>query len=426
MGAGGQNSGQRVPVGDLAMGFYRSGGVGSGGGGGSGGPANFISPKAAYNAMDAGKFLAENGTLKRVDTFHQDGHAKTVGGAASPGLWISLGRSSSTADGNSVHNGNALDEGGGSGAHFRGWHHRASDVSSPQDGDFYVSVTYGDFEVFRDGMGTDVSGWYGHNPFQPGEYWETVPNPSFGGDNPLDVSSDGAFDADSLQDAFNHATRVGEAFVIKSERLIVVAGSVSAAQAEYTHYSPKRYVPNERKIVEFWGFGQTEAFPTLLVDRSPTNGDDHRYRFAQENPISLTDNGGIGVTAINASDVPSYRDLLVSTETILDQQILRFEPGLYSFLFQDNSTVHNDISYSGFLYLLRNNTDDLELEWNSGYSSRASPRPPFAPDREFGQVIIFNRIFRFESVTFLTIILSGTTYLSSINGHGYLHIEKIN
>ena len=425
MGAGGQHSGQRVPVGDLAMGFYRSGGVGSGGGGGSGGPANFISPKAAYSAIDAGKFLAENGTLKRVDTFHQDGHAKTVGGAASPGLWISLGRSISLAGGNPINNGNALDEGGGDGAHFRGWHHRASDVSSPQDGDFYVSVSYGDFEVYRDGMGTDVSGWYGHNPFQPGEYWETVLNP-FQGGTPLDVSSDGAFDADSLEDAFNHVTRVGEAFVIKSARLIVVAFSFSAAQSEYTRYSPKRYIPNERKIVEFWGFGQTEAVPAAQVVRPLSSTNQYRYQFAQEFPISLTENSGIGVSAINAANVPSYRDLLVSTETILDQQILRFEPGLYSLLFQDNSNVTTDASYSGFLYILRSGTDDLLLEWASGYSSRTGPNPPFGPNRNFGQVVIFERTVRFREVTYITLILAGLLSETYNNGSGFLQIEKIN
>ena len=424
MGAGGQHSGQRVPVGDLAMGFYRSGGVGSGGGGGSGGPANFISPKAAYNAMDAGKFLAENGTLKRVDTFHQDGHAKTVGGAASPGLWLSLGRSIFLTSGNPVHNGNTLDEGGGDGAHFRGWHHRAADVSNPQDGDFYVSVSYGDFEVYRDGMGTDVSGWYGHNPFQPGEYWETVPNPLQGG-TPLDVSSDGAFDADSLEDAFNHATRVGEAFVIKSSRLIVVAPSFSAAQAEYTRYSPKRYVPNERKIVEFWGFGQTEAFPQAHVTRPPPILTQYRYRFAQEEPISLTNNGGIGVTAINALDVPSYRDLLATSETILDQQILRFEPGLYSLYFQENSSVQNDASYSVFLYILQNGTDDLELQWTSGQANRSSPSPPFGAHRLFGQIAVLQRIIRFSDVSYLTII-SGGISASFVDGQCFLQIEKTN
>ena len=407
------------------MGFFRGRGGGGGGSGGSGGLVNFINPQADYAAADVRKFLAENGTFERVETFHHEGHAKTVGLTASPGLWISLGRSSNTADGNPVNNGNALDEGGGSGNHFRGWHHRASDVSNPQDGDFYVSVTYGDFEVYRDGTGTGVSGWYGHNPFQPGEYWASVPNPAFGGDNPLDVSSDGAFDADSLVDAFNHATRVGEAFVIKSARLIVVAGAFSAAQSEYTRYEPRPYLPNKRRIVQFWGHGQSAAFPLTFVDRSRSAGMHYRYRFAQEEPISITRNGGIGVRAINAADVPAYRDLLASTETLLDQQILRFEPGLYHILFYDISRTTADTSFGGFLYRLQPGNDVLLLQYSSGYSV-SSLAPPLGPDIRLGHTIVMDQMHSFDNVEFLTFIGSSFATETAVDGITFLRIEKIN
>ena len=80
----------------------------------------FISPKDSYEDSDIGKGLWENGLLKRVERELHTGHGKTVGGVADPGEWVVIGDSG--------------DEGGGAGAHFRGWHNRPDGLTGAAPG----------------------------------------------------------------------------------------------------------------------------------------------------------------------------------------------------------------------------------------------------------------------------------------------------
>ena len=70
----------------------------------------WISHADSYDTADIGKYLIDqDGQLKQVERSYEAGHAKTVGGVASPGDFYDIP---------------GADEGGGPGQHFRGWHTR--------------------------------------------------------------------------------------------------------------------------------------------------------------------------------------------------------------------------------------------------------------------------------------------------------------
>ena len=219
---------------------------------GLGGVEAWIDPKAAYLVADVGKFLVENGAVKRVDTDYHSGHSKTIGGTASPGTWIDLGAGG--------------DEGGGPGAHFRGWHSRANQVANPATGDFFCSSLYGDFESFHD-ITTGNSGWRAYNPFEADAYWDVITDSN--GDD-FSVASRGYYQADSVVHAFNEADEAGDAFTVHSVRRIIVSEAIVAASAESTEYKPRVYNPpgSIKSYVRFWGLGQTEAWPMSFAGAS--------------------------------------------------------------------------------------------------------------------------------------------------------------
>ena len=201
-----------------------------------GGVDAWIDPKDTYEDTDSEKFLVENAVIKRVDTEYHAGHGKTIGGTASPGTWIELGSSG--------------DEGGGAGAHFRGWLNRANQVANPSQGDFFCSALYGDFESYHD-ITSGTSGWRAYNPFAAGNYWDEVVNAA--GDT-VPVSSRGYYQANSIEHAFNEADETGDAFTIHVDRRIVVSEEVVAATADDTEYKPKTYFPpgTEDRGVSGW------------------------------------------------------------------------------------------------------------------------------------------------------------------------------
>ena len=222
-------------------------------GGGGAGPEGFISPKNSYGAADVGKFLAENTLIKEVERTYHAGHGKLVGGTTTPGTWIELGSGTPPS----------ADEGGGAGAHFRGWHHRTRQVTGEVTGDFVAIIATGDFEIFTDGTDPALGsrGWRGYNPFEAGSYWATITD-SAGAD--FVVDGRGFTQVETLEEAFNQAENIGDAFTVRQTRQIVVNETVTHAEAEDTKYKAEVYYPpgTREPVGVFFGIGQTEEWPS--------------------------------------------------------------------------------------------------------------------------------------------------------------------
>ena len=180
-------------------------------------PATVADP---YAVDDAQLLVAENGVIKRIGIDLHEGHAKMVGGSATPGTWIELGAPDAAG---------SRDEGGGAGAHFRGWHSRANQVGNPSEGDFFASSLYGDFESYHD-ITSSITGWRAYNPFAVGNYWATV---SAADGTDFDVEGRGYTQADSIEQSFNEAAQSGDVFSIHSALRIVVAETVTRAAVEF-------------------------------------------------------------------------------------------------------------------------------------------------------------------------------------------------
>ena len=235
---------------------------------GAEGVEGWISPKDAYEDDDIGKYLIDDdGKMKRVEREYHTGHAKTVGGLTSPGDWYDLP---------------ATDEGGGPGQHFRGWHSRGNQVTNPDPvlNDFFIDSTYGDFESFHDGTGAGT-GWRAYNPFHPSNYWG---GPITIGTDSVSIVGSGYYDADTIQHAFNQTDEAGEAFVITSDRRIVISKAVVDALPTHISIQPEVWVQSltarARPIAEFWGATQDEKLPDTLIDQSLSLSDSLTYGLA--------------------------------------------------------------------------------------------------------------------------------------------------
>ena len=243
-------------------------------GGGGAGPEGFISPKNSYGAADVGKFLAENTLIKEVERTYHAGHGKLVGGTTTPGTWIELGSGTPPS----------ADEGGGDGAHFRGWHHRTRQVTGEVTGDFVAIIATGDFEIFTDGTDPALGsrGWRGYNPFEAGSYWATITD-SAGAD--FVVDGRGFTQVETLEEAFNQAENIGDAFTVRQTRQIVVNETVTHAEAEDTKYKAEVYYPpgTREPVGVFFGVGQTEEWPSDYPN-TQTGISSRRMAFAADGP----------------------------------------------------------------------------------------------------------------------------------------------
>ena len=243
-------------------------------GGGGAGPDGFISPKNSYGAADVGKFLAENTLIKEVERTYHAGHGKLVGGTTTPGTWIELGSGTPPS----------ADEGGGAGAHFRGWHHRTRQVTGEVTGDFVAIIATGDFEIFTDGTDPALGsrGWRGYNPFEAGSYWATIVD-SAGAD--FVVDGRGFTQVETLEEAFNQAENIGDAFTVRQTRQIVVNETVTHAEAEDTKYKAEVYYPpgTREPVGVFFGVGQTEEWPVTFPN-TQTSLASRRMAFAADGP----------------------------------------------------------------------------------------------------------------------------------------------
>ena len=163
-----------------------------------------------------------NGVIYQHAAKHHEGHGKTV-------VWGVL------ADDN-----------------FRGFHHRSSDIDNPVNGNFYVSITFGDFEIRRNGR------WVNFNPFEEGEVW--------GGDNVEVTLDDGSATTNvsglvmisvvlSRQDAFDRATANGQVYANRNAHELIVVTGYAAPAANTDDYFRRIYsspVEARPETAYFW------------------------------------------------------------------------------------------------------------------------------------------------------------------------------
>ena len=213
-------------------------------------PATVADP---YEVDDAQLLVAENGVIKRIGIDLHEGHAKMVGGSATPGTWIELGAPDAAG---------SRDEGGGAGAHFRGWHSRANQVGNPSEGDFFASSLYGDFESYHD-ITSSITGWRAYNPFAVGNYWATV---SAADGTDFDVEGRGYTQADSIEQSFNEAAQSGDVFSIHSALRIVVAETVTRAAVEFQEPKATPYQFGNQFALPGWRGPATAVDPYTADD----------------------------------------------------------------------------------------------------------------------------------------------------------------
>ena len=283
------------------------------------GGGNSLSPVSFADATTPTKDtvgLIQNieGTEYIHDQRQHAGHAKTIGGTASPGTWITLSHDD-----------------------FLGFYTHSH---PPPDnvfthGKFYYGRDYGSFLIHRvhgqDGF-TGVTGNFTYDPFDDGEPWHEV---TIAGDE-VDLNFRGG--VDHLSVAFAAANGVGEVFANRGENDIVYVSEFMAETAEYAEFFRRIYVsPNAKNpIVEFWGQGQASADPVNVVNRALTGGVYYRYEWAQERP-NLVIGHDFGVRAVDAADVAGVDlipvgptpDNLAAEAALGNQRVFKFPAGRY-------------------------------------------------------------------------------------------------
>ena len=278
--------------------------------GGSG--FGLIEPKADYDVDDVGKFIIENRLLKRIELYHQDGHAKMVGGMATPGTWHLLGDE---------------DEGGGAGAHFRGFHTRSRQISGEVADDFYASRTYGDFEIYS----TTPNRWDAYNPFEENSYWDSF-TPV--GGTAIDIDQNFQV-VDTREEAFDTITAAGQAFVVLTTREVIVAASYVAPAAEHTEYRAVLYIPpgiesggSAGRTKVYYRESATERLGALTdLDSTYTSGY-ARLAFNTAADEDLFDGGEIEDFFVAAASVSA--DIDARGGTAADGQVFELPVGFWS------------------------------------------------------------------------------------------------
>ena len=176
----------------------------------------FIGAKSRYGSEDLNKLLVENGILKIVEKEHE-GTTRVV-------TLTDL-----------TH------------ANWRGFHYGAGAVSDPQDGDFYFSLHYRDFEVYDSSA---VDRWTNYDPFDTGEPWENV---TVGGET---ITLEPAYlIVEHEGDAEQRAKVKGEAIVIVADRRVVAVTAYTAgADPEYkaNAYTPPNDLLDVGRVLVYY------------------------------------------------------------------------------------------------------------------------------------------------------------------------------
>ena len=353
---------------------------------------DFINPKATYSASDVGKFIVEHDVIKQVRANLHEGHGKLVGGSASPGTFISLGPG---------------DEGGGDGAHFRGWHFQPpNDVVS---GDFYAHPSHGGFEIYYDGSESESGGVEGerlYNPFAVGAYWENV-DPGDGTE--FAVSFRGYRLADSQLDAFTHAAQAGEVFVVRATRQILVVQTISAPATSHVEYRAQLYRPpsGPTDMVCFWGEGQSTAYPIDPVAHTHiviSGSRYYRFVFDQETPNEIIYGQDFGVRCIDASEIPADTIDAATGETIADQTVFEFSRGTYQLDLSAQGRSLADTNFRIWIYCGKAGTDTIVRSLPVTYTAGGQGDPlGLQGNPRLYQGVDSRSVFTFDETTYLTI-----------------------
>ena len=286
-------------------------------------------------AATLGRIENIEGVLYEHDQKHHAGHGKTV-------AWGVL------AD-----------------ANFRGFHHRSSQVGNPVNGNFYISIDYGDFEIRRNDR------WVNFNPFEAGEVW--------GGDAVAVTLDDGTMTNVagltmigvelSRADAFARASANNQVFGNRgNHELIVVTGYV-APVAETTDYYRRLYHPpgSQGNPRGYWYIhGATERWPDDYPYAVDPVGDKLRIRWAQDDP-----NQDVGDFANRVGNI-----WLVDVSADIDaanpgtaNQVFSLPAGRYRIKVVVGSSEFNETGvFSVGLVAVRSGADDYMIEQTFGYT----------------------------------------------------------
>ena len=250
-------------------------------------------------------------------------------------------------------------------ANFRGFHHRSSQVSNPVNGNFYVSIDYGDFEIRRNDR------WVNFSPFEAGEVW---------GGAAVAVTLDDGTMANvanlamigvelSRADAFARASANNQVFGNRgNHELIVVTGYV-APVAETTDYYRRLYHPpgSQGNPRGYWYIhGATERWPDDYPYNVVRVGDKLRIRWAQDDP-----NQDVGDFANRVGNI-----WLVDVSADIDaanpgtaNQVFSLPAGRYRIKVVVGSSKFNETAaFSVGLVAVRSGTDDYMIEQTFSYS----------------------------------------------------------
>ena len=347
----------------------------------------WIPPQGTYRTEHVNKYLVENGRIKKVIREHHDGHAKTVGGTASPGTWAHVGN---------------VDEGGAADAHFRGFQHRASDVTTPVTGDFYCEIGTWDFQVFSSLSG---SRWTNYDPFETGAYWASIFVLGV-----ATIPAGGWLDVSTRALAFDDVTVLNSVYIIRNTHDIIMATAIVLPVAADEKIEPQLWKPPvSNPTAEWWGESQLTKFAapatvTFLAGRY------YRLTYKQNTPDNFWNGGDmIGVESSDGADAADYdliaRDL--AGEQRGDHKVLTFQPGRYRVHTRLWSSGQEIFSLGMYVYEVMAGVDDIQLFASAGYNS--SVREPLATTGITNNVRVaeFNEIFEFSSETQLTQVFVG-------------------
>ena len=238
----------------------------------------WIPPQGTYLTEHVNKFLVDNGNIKKVVREHHDGHAKRLverpvrERGLTSGTWMRVAR----AD-----------------AHFRGFQHRASDVTTPVTGDFYCEIGTWDFQVFSSLSG---SRWTNYDPFETGAYWASIFVLGV-----ATIPAGGWLDVSTRALAFDDVTVLNSVYIIRNTHDIIMATAIVLPVAADEKIEPQLWKPPvANPTAEWWGESQLEkyadpALVTFLVNLF------YRLTYKQNEPDRYWNGGDmIGVEASDA------------------------------------------------------------------------------------------------------------------------------
>ena len=346
----------------------------------------WIPPQGTYLTEHVNKFLVDNGNIKKVVREHHDGHAKTVGGTASPGTWAHVGN---------------VDEGGAADAHFRGFQHRASDVTTPVTGDFYCEIGTWDFQVFSSLSG---SRWTNYDPFETGAYWASIFVLGV-----ATIPAGGWLDVATRALAFDDVTVLNSVYIIRNTHDIIMATAIVLPVAADEKIEPQLWKPpTANPTAEWWGESQLEKYadPALVTFFANKF---YRLTYKQNEPDRYWNGGDmIGVEVSDGADAPNY-DLItrnLAAEVRGDHKVFTFQPGRYRVHTRLWSSAEAIFSLGIFVYEVMSGVDDITLFASAGYNAVIDD--PLLTTQTFNvRIAEFNEVLEFSAETQLTQIFVG-------------------